>query len=138
MFANNSYVSVWKVDKGTRGNGNYYDVRISSSRKRKDTGEYETDFSGFVRFAGKAADVVAPFDGQDSHNNGNKPITRLKLINVGVSNSYNSEKKITYWNPVVFEAEEASDNNHSSSGGSEDSSSFMTIPEGAGSELPFA
>lgn len=126
MFSNGSYASIWSVNKGK---GNYYDVRISTSRKRKDTGNYETDFSGFVRFCGEAGNQIASLEGKDS---GNRPITRVRLGNVGVTNTYDREKKITYWNAVVFSIEEMENNSKSKN------DEFMSLPDGDDEELPFS
>ena len=51
-FRKDAYATVWSVEQksNTLTNG-----RISISRKNKNTGEYETDFSGFVSFIGTAA-----------------------------------------------------------------------------------
>lgn len=122
MFSNGSYASIWSVNKGK---GNYYDVRISTSRKRKDTGNYETDFSGFVRFCGEAGNQIASLEGKDG---GNRPITRVRLGNVGVTNTYDREKKITYWNAVVFSIEDGKSKNDE----------FMSLPDGDDEELPFS
>ena len=48
----NSFAKIWSAKKG---NGNSYSVNMSISRKDKETGEYKTQFSGFVNFAGEAA-----------------------------------------------------------------------------------
>lgn len=125
---NGSYVSVWSVRKG---NGNYYDVQISCSRKRKDTGEYTRDFQGFVRFIGNAAEFISNYDGFNSKDNNNQPL-RIKIGDMSVSNNYNHEKDITYWNVAIFSCEGNEDQN------SHASDSFMEIPDGIKEEeLPF-
>ena len=49
-FKNGCLATVWKVTPSEK----YSDVQITTVRKRQDTGVYETDFSGFVRFIGQA------------------------------------------------------------------------------------
>ena len=48
-FRKDSYASVWSVEPKSE---RFANVRLSITRKNKDTGEYETSFSGFVGFAG--------------------------------------------------------------------------------------
>lgn len=50
-FRKDAWASVWSVEEGR---GNTMKVRISTSRKKKDTDEYEQDFSGFCTFIGNA------------------------------------------------------------------------------------
>lgn len=102
-FRNGSYASLFSVAKGS---GNFYDVNLATSKKDRRTGEYATDFRGFVRFVGKAATDIAKLDGRDSKNEGNHPIGRIKLGEVEVTNSYNKEKKVGYTNFVVYTFEE--------------------------------
>ena len=85
-FRSGSYASVFSVKKG---NGKYYDVNITTSKKDKSTGNYNTDFRGFARFIGNAADVIAKYNGKNG-----APICRIKLGDVEVTNSYNKEKNI--------------------------------------------
>lgn len=49
-FQTNSFAKVWEVKPQEK----YTDIRISTSRKRQDTGQYESDFAGFVRLIGEA------------------------------------------------------------------------------------
>jgi hypothetical protein len=121
-----NYVSVWRVNKGK---GNYYDVNISCSRKRKDTNEYVQDFNGFVRFVGTAADGIAKYDGFNFKDNGNKPL-RIKIGNFAVENNYNKENGVTYWRVAVFSFEDQESS-------SDDNNDFMKLPEGSEEELPF-
>lgn len=98
-FRNGAYASVFSVVKGS---GNFYDVRLCTSRKNRSTGNYEQDFGGFVRFVGNAAEKISKYEGADSKNLGGNPIVRVKLGDVDTTNTYNKEKKITYTNHVVF------------------------------------
>lgn len=102
-FRTGAYASVFSVK---RGNGNYYDVNITTSHKDRNSGNYVRDFGAFVRFAGDAANVVARFDGKSSKDNGNRPLARVRLGDVDTTNTYNAAKGITYTNHVVFTCEE--------------------------------
>ena len=51
-FRTGSYATIWSVESATDTRTK---ARISISRKNKQTGEYDTDFSGFVDFIGTAA-----------------------------------------------------------------------------------
>lgn len=120
-FRKDAYCTVWEVtpksDSLTQG-------RISISRKRRDTGEYETDFQGFVSFVGTAA--------------ANKALSlkekdRIKLGDVDVTNKYDKEKNMTYTNYKIFGFEMADAADSSSSRTS------MNVEEGDvdESKLPF-
>ena len=68
-------------------------LRISISRKNKQSGEYEQDFSGFVNAIGTAAAKKAACL---------KEGDTIKLGDVDVTNKYDKEKNITYTNFAVF------------------------------------
>ena len=102
-FRTGAYASVFSVK---RGNGNYYDVNITTSHKDRSSGNYVRDFGAFVRFAGDAANVVARFDGKSSKDNGNRPLARVRLGDIDTTNTYNAAKGITYTNHVVFTCQE--------------------------------
>ena len=125
-FRTGAYAKVWEVtpmsDTSTK-------VRMSVSRKNKQSGEYEQDFSGFVLAIGTAAAHKAA---------GRKEGDRIKLGDVDVSTKYDREKKVTYTNFKMFsfEAENGSD----SSGGSGASTDPQpTVDEGEldDNRLPF-
>lgn len=96
-FRTGSYAKAWAVEPKSDTNTT---VRISISRKNKQTGEYEQDFSGFVSFLGTAAAKKAACL---------KEGDRIKLGDVDVTTNYNSEKKITYTNFRCFSFEVADD-----------------------------
>lgn len=92
-FRKNAFATVWNVelvkDTVTRG-------RISISRKNKNTGEYESDFNGFVSFLGTgAASKAAKLKEKD----------RIKLTDIDVTRKYDKEEKKEYINFLVFDFE---------------------------------
>jgi len=122
-FRKESYATVWEVepvsDTLTKG-------RISISRKNKQTGEYETDFSGFVSFVGTvAAKNATQLKEKD----------RIKLGDVDVTNRYDSEKKITYTNYKIFSFEKQDETPPPT--GAEKTQSTVDSGEVDDSRLPF-
>ncbi len=94
-FRTGSYATIWEVSpvSNTITKG-----RISISRKNQTTGEYETDFSGFVSFVGSAsASKALSLRERD----------RIRLGDVDVRSSYNKDKGITYHNFNIFTFETA-------------------------------
>lgn len=89
-FGNNHYASVWSVEPGHTGN--ITRVRLSTSRKNKQTGEYEQDFSGYCTFIGEANKLAA----------GLKPKDRIRLLECDVSTKYDKVKKAEYVDYKVF------------------------------------
>lgn len=124
-FRQNSYCVVWEIKQGT---GNFTDVRLSSSKKNKQTGEYETDFSGFVRFIGEAHQKATSLKEKD----------RIKLGDCEVTNRYDKEKKVTYTNFAVFDFEMANGGQQTPQQTQPSVAGFEPIPDGVDEELPFA
>ena len=120
MFANNNYAKVWKIFPKEKKDQKYTVVQLSTSRKDKKNNTYTTDFSGYVRLVGKAEEKAAELEAQD----------RIKMLTVGVTNSYDKEKKQTYTQYVCFdyECEKKEQANVDADG-------FMEMPEDA--KLPF-
>lgn len=89
-FRKDSYATVWEVNPKTEV---LTIIRISTSKKDKNTGTYEQDFSGFVACVGKnAAAAACKLHEKD----------RIKLGDVDVTTKYDKEKKITYTNFACF------------------------------------
>lgn len=92
-FGVGSYLTIW----GAVNKGSYYEVDTSSSKKNRQTGNYETDFSSkFVRFCGEAA-KKNPQAGQ-----------KIKITNCAVQNCYEKNGARQYLkNPmyIVFDYE---------------------------------
>lgn len=96
-FRSGAYAKVWDVspvsDTATK-------LRVSISRKDKNTGEYVEDFSGFLRVIGTSAAKKASLI---------KPGDRIKLGDVDVSTRYDKEKRVEYTTYKVFGFEPVSD-----------------------------
>lgn len=102
-FRKESYATIWTVESVS---DTLTKARISISRKNKQTGNYDTDFSGFVSFVGTAAAKKAACL---------KEKERIRLGDVDVTNRYDKEKNVTYTNFKVFSFEtqdELDGNNH--------------------------
>lgn len=95
MFSNGAYAKVWEI-KPTQSQKSKV-IRISTSRKVAD-GQYEQDFSGFVRLVGKANQVDI------------KVGDSIQLVSVGVSTSYVKETQKQYTNFTCFELKVAENN----------------------------
>ena len=80
-------------------------VRLSTSRRDKQTGEYVQDFSGFVAFIGTAAAKKAATL---------KEKDRIKLGDVEVTTKYDPDKKVTYTNFKCYNFEMQNEENSSS------------------------
>ena len=71
-------------------------LRISISRKNKQSGGYERDFSGFVNAIGTAAAKKAACL---------KEGDTIKLGDVDVTTKYDKQKEVTYTNYKIFSFE---------------------------------
>lgn len=87
-FSKGKWLKVWEV---TKREEHYTEARVSSSKKNKD-GEYETDFSGFVRFVGDAHKAAKDLKDGD----------RIRVQACDTTNSYDKAKDKTYWNCTIF------------------------------------
>lgn len=113
-FRTGSYATIWSVESASDTRTK---ARISISRKNKQTGEYDTDFSGFVDFIGTAAAKKALML---------KEKDRIRLGDVDVTNNYSKEKGITYTNFKIFSFETQSEINGNGGGGN---SGYDTEPQ---------
>lgn len=121
-FRTGNYATIWEVKAG---NGNYTDVRLSTSKKNKQTEQYETDFSGFVRFIGTAHQNAASLSEKD----------RIKIGECEVTNSYNKEKNVTYTNYAVFSFEKVESNGGGAAASNQ--GSMNSVTDAVDDELPF-
>ena len=123
MFANNNYAKVWKIYPKDKKDQKYTTVQLSTSRKNKKDNSYYTDFSGYVRMVGDAETKAAELEAND----------RIKLLSVGVTNSYNKEtKKKTADQFVCYDFEFESEKKKAES----NSDDFMDMPDDL--PVPFA
>lgn len=120
---NDGFAKVWEVK--TRAE-KYTDAKISVSKKNKQTGAYDTDFSGIVRFIGEAHKKASEFT------EGSK----IKVLSCDTTNSYNKETKTTFWRCIIFDFE-FSDDSPKSAPQNTDGQGFMNIPDGLDADLPF-
>lgn len=94
-FRKEAFATIWSVESTS---DTLTKARISISRKNKQTGEYDTDFSGFVSFVGTAAAKKAA---------GLKEKERIRLGDVDVTNKYDKERNTTFTNFKIFSFEMA-------------------------------
>lgn len=89
-FRNGAFAKVWETNPLS---DTAVKMRISISRKNKQTEEYEQDFSGFVLACGTSAasKALKLKDGD-----------RIKLGDVDVTTRFDKEKGVTYTNYKVF------------------------------------
>lgn len=132
------YISVWEVRKPDKGN--YLEGRVTTSRKNKQTGEYEQRFSdGYVHFISNAKEALEPYVGMTSERG---PVLRANIPGFGVENCHKGDDgKIVYdKNPhySVFELEVTSGNNASQPQSRPSANSFMNVPDTDSEELPFS
>lgn len=121
-FRTNAFATVWEV---TPKSDVCTDIRLSVSKKNKETGEYDVDFSGFVRVIGKdAAKKAANLKEKD----------KIRLGDVDVSTNYDKEKKVTYTNYKMF-----SFDNVDSNFNSKPNDGYKAVDDGdiEAEELPF-
>lgn len=101
--------------------------RISISRKNKQTGEYETDFNGYVSFVGTAAAKKASRLQEKE---------RIRLGDVDVTNRYDKEKGVTYTNFKIFSFE-TQDEMSNATGDTSPQNTSVDSGEVDDSDLPF-
>lgn len=92
-FRSNAIATIWDVDPKER----FTKVRLNVSRKNRDTGEYEQDFSGFVMMVGAANAKAQRLKERD----------RIRLGDVDVTTTYNKEQQKEYVNYKCFDFEMA-------------------------------
>lgn len=123
-FRKDAYATVWSVEP--KGN-TLTKARISISRKNKQTGEYEQDFSGFVDFVGTAAAQRA---------SALKERDRIKLGDVDVTTKYDKDSRISYTNYKVFSFD-IQDETPQQNSPREEPTTNVDDGEVDGSDLPF-
>lgn len=96
-FREGAFATVWEI---TGRNEKYSKVRMTVSRKDKNSDDYITDFSGFVSLIGSANAKVG--DIESALENGR---CRIKLGACDVSNRYDKEEGREYVNYALFDFE---------------------------------
>ena len=88
-FRKDSWATVWSVEPGK---GNFTKVRLSVSRKNKETGMYEQDFSGFCMFIGTAHAMASRLKERD----------RIQLGDIDVTTTFSKEHNKEFVDYKVF------------------------------------
>ena len=91
-FRKGAYAKIWSVED----KGNVTKVNLSTSKKDK-TGEYVTDFSGFVNLVGTAHQNAGSLSSGG----------RIKIGDCDVTTSFNKDTKTGYTNYAIFTFESA-------------------------------
>ena len=92
-FRDNAWLTVWDVRKNPSGKS--FQIRASTSKKNRETDEYETDWSGFINLVGGAAKKASVLKQRD----------RIQMKGCEVTTRYVKEKDITYTNYTCFDFE---------------------------------
>ena len=92
-FKVGSYLTLWK--EGNNYGHNYLVRQCSTNRRDQNTGQYTSDFSHFVRFYGKAKEVIGKLPER----------SRIKITECDVQTYFNSKKGITETTFIVFDCE---------------------------------
>lgn len=120
-FRSGAYAKIWSIQQVS---STFAKMQISITRKNKSTGEYDTEFSGFVGVVGSV-----PVNKTLTLKRGDK----IKLGEVDVTTKYDKDKNITYTNYKVFSFDTDSD------GGSSNAAHVPSVDDGEieGPALPF-
>lgn len=107
----------------------YTDVKCTVSNKKKDTDEYETTFSSFIRFIGKAHDKAVHLMERD----------RIIINNFDITAKWDAENKRMNINFVCFDFDKVDkDGNVITGAGNGNADDFINIPDNIpDGELPF-
>jgi hypothetical protein len=124
-FGTGKFGRVWKIEN----KGNYHVAEMSTSKKNKQTDQYETDWANkFVRLVGTAHNQIESMDISKS----------VKIGACEVTNKYDKEKNTTYTNYVIFGFEDVDGGNQATKPNTKPAdTSFMDIPAGSDESLPF-
>lgn len=123
-FRVGAYATVWSVESVKP---NVTKVRLSISRKNRQSGEYEQDFSGFCSFVGNCAVDALKLRERD----------RICLGDVDVTSRYDKNSRREFVNYAVFDFKPADD----AQGGSRPAPAQPSAPEAnpveSDDQLPF-
>lgn len=124
-FRTGAYAKVWKIEPFSDTS---VKLRISISRKNKQSGEYEQDFSGFVNAIGTAAAKKAA---------ALKEGDTIRLGDVDVTTKYDKQKEVTYTNYKIFSFEVDGGNTSAPKPASNEPQPAVDSGEVDDSRLPF-
>lgn len=125
MFANNNYARVWKIYPPQKKEQKFTLVQMSTSQKDKKTGEYKTDFSGYVKLIGKAFEKSKELEAKDS----------IKILKCGVTKIYDKEKQENYETFLIFDFDFANEKKQKEAEMGVDD--FMSMDDIENVKLPF-
>lgn len=121
---NGCWAKVWEVKPGDKNTI----LRVSISRKDKNTGNYVDDFTGYLKLVGDAQRMSGDILVED----------RIKIGSCDVSTRYEKDTKRTYVNYTIFSIDEIHHKKDKDSGQTSDApgSDIAPNPDDEG-ELPF-
>ena len=108
-FRQGAFARVWSVND----EGKYSTVNLSISRKNKETGNYDIEFTdGYVRFIGTAHESIKELDlpTRDEFDAKIHKGATIKISSCDVNTHYDSKTKKSYTNYLVFGFEIPEDN----------------------------
>lgn len=98
----NAYKKNYVLDIGTTNNGKEYaNIAITSSSKNKNTGRYETDWKGQIRFYGNALEKVKGLGLVEK----DKIKVKGTIQNIGLDKRISQYPNITGWEIEVVDKE---------------------------------
>ena len=98
----NAYKKGYVLDIGTTNNGKEYaNIAITSSSKNKNTGRYETDWKGQIRFYGNALEKVKGLGLVEK----DKIKVKGTIQNIGLDKRISQYPNITGWDIEVVDKE---------------------------------
>ena len=98
----NAYKKGYVLDIGTTNNGKEYaNIAITSSSKNKNTGRYETDWKGQIRFYGNALEKVKGLGLVEK----DKIKVKGTIQNIGLDKRISQYPNITGWEIEVVDKE---------------------------------
>lgn len=116
-FGNGRIAKVWEVNPKEK----FYEIKLATSKKNKETDEYQQDFSAYVRFIGKANEKAKNLSGREM----------IRLLDTECTNTYKKEVQTTYTNYLCYDFEiykNDTDNGATNNGGGTSSQPAVTTP----------
>lgn len=117
-FRTGAYARVWEKDVKEK----YTSIRLSVSKKDKQTGEYVQEFNGIVRCIGNAHQQMQNI----------VPPQNIRIGDCDVTTYYDKEKEKGYTNFFIFSLTDAND-----TAPKKDLGDFEFIPNQEEDDLPF-